>query len=153
MGLFQDNDNRSDLEKLGINSFKVSKSGGRWVFEKDGRKYDFAPAQITDAALSPVVVGADRLINLGCKSKNMPDYEKGFMLLVSNNYFPACDVRLEYKEPLYDGWLYNVYGENLQGVMADQQTWICPYIKFYYPDPPIKLYLKMISISEYSTPI
>ena len=153
MGLFPEENNRSDLEKLGINSFKVSKSDGRWVFEKNGKKYDFAPAQITDAALSPVVVGADRLINLGCKSKNVQDYENGFALLVSNNYFPACDVRLEYKEPLYDGWLYDVYSENLQGVMKGQQTWICPYIKFYYEEPPKILYLKMASISEYGTPI
>jgi hypothetical protein len=153
MEIFPETDNRSDLEKLGINAFKVFKSGGRWVFEKGGKTYDFAPAQITDASLSPVVVGADRLINLGCKSKNMADYENGFVLLVSNNYFPSCDVRLGYKEPLYDGWLYDVYSENLQGVMAGQQTWICPYIKFYYTEPPNILYLKMISISEHSTPI
>ncbi len=153
MGLFPEEDNKSDYEKLGINAFRVFKSDNRWVFERNGKKYDFAPAQVTDSALSPVVVGADRLINYGCKTKNVPDFENGFILLVCNDYFPACDARLEYKEPLYDGWLYNVFAENLKGIMEGQQTWICPYIKFYYTDPPNILYLKMISISEYSAPV
>ena len=147
MGIFK-SEGKSDLEKMNIRAFKVFKSDGRWVFEHKGGVYDFAPAMSTDAALSPVVVGADRLINLGCKGKGIKEFEDGFRLLVSDDYFPACDVRLEYNEPLYDGWLYDVHQENLAGVMAGQQTWICPYIKFYYADPPSKLYLRMSSLSE-----
>lgn len=147
MGMFNDKP-KSDLEKMRISSFKVFKSGGRWVFEHNNDIYDFAPAMSTDAALSPVVVGADRLINLGCKGKGIEEFESGFMLLVSSDYFPACDVRLTYREPLYDGWLYDVHKENLEGVMQGQQTWICPYIKFFYAEPPQTLYLRMASMSE-----
>lgn len=144
---------QSDYEKIGVRTFFVLKRDNRWMFEKNGEFYDFAPAQITDMALSPVVVGTDRLINIGCKLKKLSDYENGFILLVSDNYFPSCDVKMVYKEPLYDGWLYDVYEENLKGMMSDQGAWICPYIKFYYKEPPNNLYLKMESIPKNSTPI
>lgn len=147
MGMFSSNE-KSDLEKMGIRVFEVFKSQGKWVFEHNGTVYDFAPAMSTDTVLSPVVVGADRLINLSCKGKGIKEFEEGFKLLVSDGYFPACDLRLEYKEPMYDGWLYNVFQENMSGFMPGQQTWLCPYIKFYYPEPPKVLYLKMSPNSE-----
>lgn len=148
-----DETRRQDYEKLGINSFYVTKQFQQWVFERNGKFYPFAPAVLTSATLSPVIVGTDRLINIGCKIKKVENYENGFLLLVSENYFPACDVKMSYKEPLYDGWIYDVEEVNLKGLMADQGAWLCPYIKFYYPEPPKILYLKMESISKDSTPV
>ena len=152
MGFFEQPENRSDYEKMGIKPFFVLKSKDKWVFEYKDELYDFAPAGMTDASLSPVIIGADRLINYGCGIKEIADYEKGFVLLVSENYFPGCDARITYKEPLYDGWIYDVYSENLAGIMPGQQTWLCPYIRFYYPEPPSTLYLQMVSVAKYRTP-
>jgi len=153
MSFFQKQEQKNDYEKMGIKSFKVMKSKGKWVFERNGDIYDFAPAQLTSASLNPIVIGTDAIINIACKTKGIVDYEGGFVLLVNDNYFPMCDVRIEYIEPFYDGWVYDVLSENLQGLMPSQKTWICPYIKFYYSEPPLKLYLKMISIAEYGAPI
>lgn len=152
MSFFEPSESRSDYEKMGIKPFSVLKSRGKWVFEHEGEMYDFAPADTTDAMLSPVIIGADRLINYGCKIKKIENYENGFMLLVSDNYFPSCDVRITHKEPLYDGWIYDVHSENLSGIMDGQKTWLCPHIKFYYPEPPPILYLQMVSIAKYRTP-
>ena len=69
MSFFELSESRSDYEKMGIKPFSVLKSGGKWVFEHEGEMYDFAPADTTDAMLSPVIIGADRLINYGCKIK------------------------------------------------------------------------------------
>jgi hypothetical protein len=44
--------------------------------------YDLAPAGITDVVLSPLVIGADRLITLGCKIKKIDNPEQGFDLLL-----------------------------------------------------------------------
>lgn len=147
------NTRRQDYEKMGIHAFFVIKKNQQWVFERNGDYYPFAPAILTSATLSPIIVGTDRLINIGCKIKKVKDYENGFLLLVGDDYFPACDVKMSYKEPLYDGWVYDVEEVNLKGLMADQGAWLCPYIKFYYPEPPKILYLKMESITEDGTPI
>ena len=42
---------QSDYEKIGVRTFFVLKRDNRWMFEKNGEFYDFAPAQITDMAL------------------------------------------------------------------------------------------------------
>jgi len=142
-----------DYDKLGIKVFFVLKKDGRWVFERNKQYYDFAPAQITTYTLSPIIIGTDRLINISCQLKKFQNYQDGFLLLVSDHYFPACDLKLTYKEPMYDGWVYDVQEENLKGFMEKQGAWLCPYIKFYYKEPPSILYLKLESISKNSTPV
>lgn len=155
MSIFESSEptGKSELERMDINTFVVKKSNGNWVFEKDGSFYSFAPPMFAEMTLSPVIFGADKLINYGCKFKGMVGYEDGFNLLVSSSYFPACDIRLTYAEPFYDGWIYEVDGENLKGFMEQQKTWMCPYLKMYYDKPPFKLYLKMESIPENGAPV
>lgn len=147
MAIFKDQGEtpeKSDFEKIGVNTIRPFKSDkGRWVFRKDGRTWDMAPAGVTEAALSPIVVGADRLISVACQLKGIKNPEKGFLLLFSEQYFPGADAKFVFSENKFDGWVYNVESVNLEGIMAGQQAWICPYMKFYFETPPRELYLKV----------
>lgn len=134
---------KTDFEKLGVNVIRPYKKNGKWLFNKNGAAWPMAPAGITDVGLSPVVVGADRAINIACQMKGIENPENGFCLLFSETYFPTCDVKFTYKEDKFDGWIYDVQSENLQGLMAEQQTWVCPYLGFYFDKPPQTLYLKV----------
>lgn len=143
MGIFDKQPEKSEFDKIGVNVVRIFMREGRWVFRHGDGVYDMAPAGITDAVLSPVVLGADRMIRAGCSIKNIPDPEGGFNLLFSEQQFPGCDVQLSYVESRFDGWVYDVEPVNLGGVMAWQQAWVCPYLTFYFDQPPRIIYLKM----------
>ena len=134
---------KTDFEKIGVNIIRPFMSNGRWMFEKNGKNYDMAPAGIMDVVLSPLVIGADKLIALGCKLKNIKDYENGFLLLFSEEYFPNADVKFTLLEPKANGWIFNVEELNLKGLLPGQAAWVCPYMVMYYPEPPKTLYLKI----------
>jgi len=136
---------KTDFEKIGVHTIRPFKQNGRWVFQKDNRTWDMAPAQLTDVSLSPIVVGADRMILTGCALKNIPNPENGFLVLFSEEWFPGCDVKMTLKENKYDGWLYDVTSENLQGIMPGQGAWLCPYMTMFYAEPPKTIFLKMES--------
>jgi hypothetical protein len=134
---------KTDFEKIGVNTIRPFKSNGRWVFKHNNQTYDMAPAGIMDTVLSPLVIGADRLIALGCQMKGIPNPEAGFNLLFSEEYFPNADVKFNFVEIKHSGWIYAVEELNLKGLMPGQSAWICPYMTFYYPQPPKTLYLKV----------
>lgn len=141
-------DKQIEFSKLGVNAVKCLQKNNRWVFAKDNSFYDMAPANITDYLLSPIVFGADKLIQIGCKLKNIHNPEDGFLLLFSENYFPNADVKLNFSENKFDGWIYKVESLNIKGLLPDQGAWICPYMKFYYDEPPQTLYLKLETIDN-----
>ena len=143
MSIFGPKEEKTDFEKIGVHTIRPFKKDGRWVFQKDGKTWEMAPGQLTDATLSPIIVGADRMILNGCALKNIPNPENGFLVLFSEQWFPGCDVKLAFKENKFDGWLYDVESQSLNGVMPGQGAWICPYMKMYYKEPPKTLYLKM----------
>lgn len=134
---------KNDFQKIGVNIIRPFKSNGRWAFKHNGQNYDMAPAGIMDAVLSPLIIGADRLIALGCQMKGISNPEAGFNLLFSEEYFPNADVKFNFIEMKHDGWVYSVEELNLKGLMPGQSAWICPYMAFYYPEPPKTLYLKV----------
>lgn len=129
-------------KKIGVTSLKIYSKKDRWVFEHNGSFFDLAPAGVMDFVLSPLIVGVDRLVVAGCKKKGINNPESGFYLLFSKDYFPNADVLLKYRETKADGWIYDIEGLNLD-VMQGQAAWICPYMKFYYSEPPKSLYLKL----------
>lgn len=139
---------KSFLEKIGVKTLRPYKLNGRWVFDYDDKTYDMAPAGLTEAVLSPTIVGVDRLIALSAEIKNL-NPEKGFNLLFSEEYFPACDVKITFVENRFDGWLYNMTGENAK-VADNQQVWLCPYLNLYFEKPPQQLYLKVENNEENS---
>jgi hypothetical protein len=138
----------NEFDKIGVNVIKCLQRDGRWVFEHKDQHYDMAPANLTEYLLTPLVIGADRLINVGCQQKNIRNPKSGFHLVFSENYFPNADVLFEFDEIKFDGWIYKVEELNLKGLMPGQAAWVCPYMGLYYKEPPQKLYIKMESISE-----
>lgn len=132
---------KSDYDRLGVKVIRPYRRNDRWVFERDGKIFDMAPAGMTEATLSPVMVGADRVISAGCQAKGI-DPESGFNLLFSEEYFPMADVLFTLAEGKFDGWVYNVDGLNMK-VNEGQQAWVCPYLSFFYEKPPKFLYLKL----------
>jgi len=133
---------KTEFQKIGVNTLKVFQSNGRWLFKHSEKIYDMAPAGITDFVLSPLIVGADRLIALVCKKKNIKDE---FLLLFSEEYFPNADVKLNFSEVKYEGWIYSIEELNMKGFIPGQSIWICPYMKFFYESQPNVLYLKVES--------
>ena len=138
---------KSDFEKIGVHVIKPFKKGTDWIFTYDGQEYLMAPAQIVTAALSPVIVGVDNFIKIGCEAKNIKNPEDGFNLLFSTEYFPTCDVKLVFKENFYDGYIYTVEPINYMNVMPGQSVFMCSFINIYYKSQPKELYLKAEQLS------
>jgi hypothetical protein len=138
-----DKQEEQEYKRMGVDIIRPYSLSGRWVFEKDTRTYDFAPAQVVDAMLDPVIVGADKLISVGCRLKGIEEPEKGFFVLFSTNYFPNADVKLIFVESKFDGWVYSVEALNLKGVPANQYAWVCSYLKLQYSNPPENIFLRI----------
>jgi hypothetical protein len=136
---------KSEYEKIGVNLLRPFLSNGKWVFERNGKNYELAPAGIMDIVLSPIVIGVDKLLVIGCKLKKIQNIESGFSVLFSENYFPNVDVKFNFFEEKCNGWVYSVEEVNLKGIMTGQRAWICPYMKIYYPNPPKTIYIKIES--------
>lgn len=136
-------ENKTDFDRIGVNTLFCQQKNGRWVFQYGAMFYDMAPAGITEYALSPMIVGVDRLIQTGCNYKQISNPENGFLLLFSENYFPLADVKLQFVEPKFDGWVYRIEEMNFHGIMPGQCAWVCPYLGMYFSKNPETLYLKI----------
>lgn len=134
---------KTDLEKIGVNVVYPFVKDGQWCVERNGQTLVMAPAALTEAIMSPIIVGLDRLIIQGCNAKGITSPESGFALLYSTEYFPSCDFKLSYREVKYDGWVYDILGENFKNIMEGQAAWLCPDFANYYSDPPKILYAKL----------
>ena len=138
-------DEKNEFEKIGVNVIEPFKSKDRWIFKKNGQIYDLAPAGATQFVLSPLVVGVDKLVGIGCKLKEIKNPEEGFLLLFSKDYFANADVKFVLKEPSLNGWIYDVEPLNFVDILPGQKAWICPYLTMYFEKPPQELYLKIES--------
>jgi hypothetical protein len=139
--------NKQDIEeykKIGVEVLRIYKDKRRWVFKKDGHVYEFAPADIVKTMLSPTILGANRVIEVGCKIKGIRNPEGGFYLLFSTSYFPNSDVKLLYNEIKFNGWTYSVESLNLKVPEVVESIWVCPYLGSYFKEPPQTLYLRII---------
>jgi hypothetical protein len=134
-----------DYKKIGVEVLRIYKESNRWVFKKDGHVYDMAPADIVKQMLSPTILGANRVIEVGCKIKGIKNPEDGFYLLFSPNYFPNSDVKLLLNEVKFNGWTYSIESLNLKVPEVVESIWVCPYMGSYYKEPPKTLYLRVIN--------
>lgn len=135
---------KKEQEEKDVNKILIKKNKkGDWYFNKKGNIYNMSPPEIAKNSFSPIVAGADRLIKAGCSLKNI-DYKNGIYLYFSEQEFINCDIRIEFDEKLFNGWLYNVYSEKIK-VDNGQKVWACSYLKLYYDNPPRKIYLKLES--------
>lgn len=138
----------TDFEKIGAIAIECLQKNGRWVFLKDGSLFDLAPAGATEFALSPIVWGIDRLLGNGAKLLGIPNPEQGCLLVISQNFLPKSDVKLNYLEQQFDGWLYAVEELNLKGLLPGQKAWICPYMKYFFNEPPESIFVKIEGIKH-----
>lgn len=113
-----------------------------WRFEKDGETYSMTPSSFVQWNLSPIIIGADKAIKDACEAKKITEPEKGFYLFFSDEASLDSDVRLELKENMLDGWVYDVFSENLK-INTHQKIWACKYLNLYFEKPPKKIYLKI----------
>lgn len=123
------------------NKIFISKSNNYWSFKKDNKSYTLSPSSAVRINLSPIILGADKAILNACKLKNInPD--NGFYLIFDTNEFLDCDIRLEYKDKMFDGWIYNIFSEKLK-IDETQKIWACDYLNLYYENPPKKIYIRI----------
>lgn len=115
---------------------------GYWVFEYNKKYYNIAPSHSTQLSLSPLILGIDKIMIGACHYKNI-NIDKGFYIKLSKNYFDNCDVSLNYIDTLFDGWVYGITPQLFSNVREHQKIWMCPYLKFYYNNPPASLYVEV----------
>ena len=72
---------KNEYEKIGVNLLRPFLSNGKWVFERNGKNYELAPAGIMDIVLSPIVIGVDKLLVIGCKLKKIQNQTVGTLIL------------------------------------------------------------------------
>lgn len=140
-----------EYKKIGVEVIRIYKSKNRWLFKKDGHEYDMAPADAVRAVLSPTILGANRVIEVGCNIKGIKNPENGFYLLFSPTYFPNSDVKLNFKEIKFEGWVYSIEGLNLTVPNVVESIWVCPYLAMHYTkEVPNTLYLRVMEQDENS---
>ena len=144
-----------EFEKIqGINVVKPYKHKNAWVWDDaSGNRHNFAPAGSVGKGLSPIVVGADRLVTEAASQKSIKSPEDGFLLYFSEEVFPDADVCLEWIEEKYGGDIYNVIPfpdeENCAfKLLSGQQSWICQDLRLHYKIPPEKLWIKVAPAIE-----
>jgi len=115
-----------------------------WMFENNNKLYNIGPTA-TVKFKSPLIWGIDKLIVEACKYKNILNYEMGIKLMFSLDFFLKCDVRVEYSDTLFGGWVYEIFPEYFTDVLSDQKVWVCPYMNFYFEKPPKTLYIMVDS--------
>lgn len=125
------------IKKIFINK----NAKGIWYFENESGRHNLAPAALAQLSMSPLIAGADRAILFGCKQKNI-NPENGIYLYFSENEFIDPDIRLEFNQKLFEGWVYNVFPEKIK-TDPNQKIWACNYLQMYYKNPPQKIYLKL----------
>lgn len=131
------------FKKTGFYELFPFEKNGKWVFEFEGKTFDLAPADIINVVLSPLIIGVDRLIVLGCKAKKIENFQSGFTLLFSEEFLPNADVKLVYKEACLNGWVYEIEELNLRGIMPGQKAWICAQMGIFFREIPKQLFLKL----------
>lgn len=97
---------------------------GMWVFD-DPR---------VGLSQEPFVSGADRMIDRVVA--DIPNADKGFVMLFADTAFPGHDVRLEWRRQEAGGnWYYSP--------KLDMEGWLCPALLKYFREAPKELYVQV----------
>jgi len=107
-----------------INIIAPYKYLGMWVFD-DPR---------VGLVQEPFVSGADTMIDRVVE--NIPDADRGFILIFSGGPFPGYQFRLEWRRADGSGNWY--YAPDL-----DLEGWLCPALLRYFSDAPNELYVQV----------
>ena len=106
-----------------INIIAPYKYLGMWVFD-DPR---------VGLVQEPFVAGADTMIDRVVE--NIPEAEKGFLMLFSTTPFPGHQVKLEWRRGDGGGNWYYAPQLNMEG-------WLCPALFLYFQQAPNTIYAK-----------
>jgi hypothetical protein len=81
----------------------------------------------------PFVSGADMMIDRVVA--DLPDAERGFILIFSNTPFPGHQIRLDWRRGEGGGnWYY--------APQLDMEGWLCPALLKYFVTPPEQLFVQ-----------
>lgn len=138
-------ENNEKEEETIISIFPYKNKENYWIFQKNNKHYNIGPTGEVKYSLSPLIWGIDKLMVEACKNKKIPNYESGFKLMFSLDFFLKCDVRIEYFDTLFGGWVYDIFPEYFENILSNQKVWICPHLNFYFSNPPKILYVKVDS--------
>jgi hypothetical protein len=97
---------------------------GMWVFD-DPR---------VGLEAEPFVAGADTIIDR--LVRNIPDPDKGFVIVFSGGPFPGCTHRLDWVREEMSGNVYRL-------AELDMEGWLCPALFKYFDDAPREIFLKV----------
>jgi hypothetical protein len=107
-----------------INAIQPYRYLDMWVFD-DAR---------VGLSAEPFVGGADTLIDR--VTADIPDAEKGFVLVFSGIPFPGHQYRLEWRREEGRGNIY--YSPDL-----DAEGWLCPALLLYFDERPAELFVQV----------
>ena len=97
---------------------------GMWVFD-DAR---------VGLSAEPFVGGADTMLDR--VTADIPDADKGFVLVFSADAFPGAQLRLEWVREEGGGNVY--YSPEL-----DAEGWLCPALLRYFSEPPGAIFVQV----------
>lgn len=107
-----------------INIIAPYKYLGMWVF--DDARVGLVQEQFVSGADSMI----DRVV------ANIPDAEKGFVMLFSGTAFPGHNIKLEWRRPENGGnWYYSP--------QLEMEGWLCPALFKYFQEAPKELYVQV----------
>ena len=107
-----------------INIIAPYKYLGMWVFD-DPR---------VGLVQEPFVAGADTMIDRVVA--DIPEAEKGFLMLFSTTPFPGHQVKLEWRREDGGGnWYY--------APQLDMEGWLCPALFKYFAEAPKEIYVQV----------
>jgi hypothetical protein len=107
-----------------INVIAPYKYHGMWVFD-DPR---------VGLVREPFVAGADTMIDRVVE--NIPEAEKGFLMVFSATAFPGHQFKLEWRRGDSSGNWY--YSQEL-----DMEGWLCPALFKYFQNAPKEIYVQV----------
>jgi hypothetical protein len=107
-----------------INVIAPYKYHGMWVFD-DPR---------VGLVQEPFVAGADTMIDRVVE--NVPEAEKGFLMVFSATPFPGHQFKLEWRRG--DGGGNSYYSQEL-----DLEGWLCPALFKYFSEAPKEIYVQV----------
>jgi hypothetical protein len=107
-----------------INIIAPYKYLGMWVFD-DPR---------VGLVQEPFVAGADTMIDRVVE--NIPEAEKGFLMVFSATPFPGHQVKLEWRRGDSGGnWYYSH--------QLEMEGWLCPALFKYFAEAPKEIYVQV----------
>ena len=100
---------------------------GTWMFDDNA----------VNLLREPFISGIPEIIDI--LTQKIPNAEKGFKLIFSENPFPDFQAELEWKKNEYNGAWYEWKSREMRG-------WLCPALFRYFETTPSQIYCKVEKI-------